>query len=61
MRRSRSGVPEGATARCYLVEKLAAHLADRIAMARAAGDAGFGWRLHVTHRELAREGLRRPT
>jgi UPF0042 nucleotide-binding protein len=41
----------------YLVEKLARHLADRIAMARAAGDAGFGWRLHVTHRELAREGL----
>ena len=41
----------------YLVEKLARHLADRIALARAAGDAGFGWRLHVTHRELAREGL----
>jgi UPF0042 nucleotide-binding protein len=41
----------------YLVEKLAEHLARRIARARAAGDAGFGWRLHVTHRELAREGL----
>jgi RNase adapter protein RapZ len=41
----------------YLVEKLAHHLADRIAEARASGDAGFGWRLHVTHRELAREGL----
>jgi UPF0042 nucleotide-binding protein len=41
----------------YLVEKLARHLADRIAVARASGDAGFGWRLHVTHRELAREGL----
>jgi RNase adapter protein RapZ len=41
----------------YLVEKLAQHLADRIATARASGDTGLGWRLHVTHRELAREGL----
>jgi RNase adapter protein RapZ len=39
----------------YLVEKLADHLADRIAAARTSG--GLGWRLHVTHRELAREGL----
>jgi RNase adapter protein RapZ len=41
----------------YLVEKLAQHLADRIATARASGGSGLGWRLHVTHRELAREGL----
>jgi UPF0042 nucleotide-binding protein len=41
----------------YLVEKLAHHLAERIARAREAGSAGLGWRLHVTHRELAREGL----
>ena len=41
----------------YLVEKLAQHLADRIAAAWAAGGMGLGWRLHVTHRELAREGL----
>jgi UPF0042 nucleotide-binding protein len=41
----------------YLVEKLADHLAHRIAVARASGGTGFGWRLHVTHRELAREGF----
>lgn len=41
----------------YLVEHLAEYLANRIAQARASGDGGFGWRLHVTHRELAREGL----
>ena len=41
----------------YLVEKLAQHLGDRIAAAQASGDMGFAWRLHVTHRELAREGL----
>ena len=41
----------------YLVEKLAHHLADRIATAQASGDSGQGWRLHVTHRELAHEGL----
>ena len=41
----------------YLVEKLGDYLAARIAAARASGDTGFGWRLHVTHRELAREGL----
>ena len=41
----------------YLVEKLAHHLAERIAIAREAGETGLGWRLHVTHRELAREGL----
>jgi UPF0042 nucleotide-binding protein len=38
----------------YLVEKLADHLACRIA---TSGETGLGWRLHVTHRELARDGL----
>ena len=41
----------------YLVEKLGDYLAARIAAAAASGDTSFGWRLHVTHRELAREGL----
>jgi UPF0042 nucleotide-binding protein len=40
----------------HLVEKLADHLASRITAAVASGGAGPGWRLHVTHRELAREG-----
>ena len=40
----------------YLVETLAAHLASRIAADQATGGPGAGWRLHVTHRELAREG-----
>ena len=40
----------------YLIEKLARHLADRIATAEESGNGGLGWRLHVTHRELAREG-----
>jgi len=41
----------------YLVEKLAGHLAARVASAQAAGGPGPGWRLLVRHRELAREGL----
>jgi UPF0042 nucleotide-binding protein len=40
----------------WLIEKLARHLGDRIAAAGESGDGGLGWRLHVTHRELAREG-----
>ena len=40
----------------YLVEKLAAHLQDRIAAECARDGHSSGWRLHVTHRELAREG-----
>ncbi len=40
----------------HLVEKLADHLASRLAAALASGGPGLGWRLHVTHRELAREG-----
>ena len=39
----------------YLVEKLASYLADQTA--RASDSPDLGWRLHVTHRELAREGL----
>jgi len=39
----------------YLVEKLAARLNSRPEALRAAGQAG-GWRLHVMHRELTREG-----
>ena len=40
----------------HLVEKLANHLASRIAALQAAGGANPGWRLNVTHRELARDG-----
>ncbi|HEY1932479.1 MAG TPA: RNase adapter RapZ [Acetobacteraceae bacterium] len=40
----------------FLVETLAAHLAARIAADQAANGPGAAWRLHVTHRELAREG-----
>jgi hypothetical protein len=38
----------------YIVEKLAARLTARPEAHRAAGESG-GWRLHVMHRELARE------
>jgi RNase adapter protein RapZ len=41
----------------YLVELLAKRLADRIGGVQASDEAGFDWRLHVTHRELAREGM----
>jgi UPF0042 nucleotide-binding protein len=41
----------------YLIERLASHLATRIAEAKAAGETGAGWRLHVMHRELAHEGV----
>jgi UPF0042 nucleotide-binding protein len=41
----------------HLVEKLAGHLAARMGAAWAPGETGCGWRLQVTHRELAREGL----
>ncbi|MGH7040835.1 MAG: hypothetical protein ACREFY_01730, partial [Acetobacteraceae bacterium] len=36
----------------YITERLAAFLADRV----ASGGAETDWRLHVAHRELAREG-----
>lgn len=41
----------------HLVEKLAKHLTSCVSGALGGGDAGTHWRLHVTHRELAREGL----
>jgi RNase adapter protein RapZ len=37
----------------YLVERLAAHLASRLAATHAAGESGLDWRQTVTHRELA--------
>ena len=40
----------------YLVEALAAHLGSRPPAVSEEGQAGPGWRLHVAHRELAREG-----
>jgi RNase adapter protein RapZ len=40
----------------YLVETLAAWLAARIAADQTTGGPGATWRLHVTHRELTREG-----
>jgi RNase adapter protein RapZ len=43
-----------------LVQTLAAWLTARIAADQTTGGAGATWRLHVTHRELTREG-RGPT
>ncbi len=40
----------------YLVERLASHLAARIAADLVNGGPGADWRLHVTHRELVQEG-----
>jgi UPF0042 nucleotide-binding protein len=41
----------------YTVEKLAAALASRIGSGdTAGGGAASGWRLHVTHRDIARQG-----
>jgi len=40
----------------FLVEALASHLAAWGASLGAGEPAGSGWRLHVAHRELAREG-----
>jgi UPF0042 nucleotide-binding protein len=40
----------------YLIERLAAELQARIAADQMTGGPGMGWRLHVTHRELARDG-----
>lgn len=39
----------------YLIEKLASYLSARMAAAEAAGTGGTSWRIHVSHRELARE------
>jgi UPF0042 nucleotide-binding protein len=41
----------------YLVEKLAQYLTARTAIKQASGETGVGWRVHVVHRELAREGF----
>ena len=40
----------------HLVEALAAYLGSRPSAEGADEAAGLGWRLHVAHRELAREG-----
>ena len=40
----------------HLVQTLAAWLAARIAADQTSGGPGAAWRLHVTHRELTREG-----
>jgi UPF0042 nucleotide-binding protein len=40
----------------HLVEALAAHLGSLPSAGGADGEVGSGWRLHVAHRELAREG-----
>jgi hypothetical protein len=47
----------------YLVERLAAHLASRLAATHAAGESGLDWRQTVTHRELAlnKQGPGEPT
>ncbi len=39
----------------YLIEKLSAYLTARLAADQAAGTGEASWRLHVSHRELARE------
>jgi RNase adapter protein RapZ len=41
----------------YLIEKLAQHLSAGTLAAPSKHEAGTQWRLHVTHRELAREGV----
>ncbi len=41
----------------HLVEKLAKHLTCCAAATRGESDGGTHWRLHVTHRELAREHM----
>jgi UPF0042 nucleotide-binding protein len=41
----------------HLIEKLAKHLATCMLAKQDGMDGGTHWRLHVTHRELAREGV----
>ncbi len=41
----------------HLIEKLAKHLTGCVSTAQGSADGGTHWRLHVTHRELAREDL----
>jgi UPF0042 nucleotide-binding protein len=40
----------------FLIERLASHLAGRIVADQTTKGPGMNWRLHVTHRELSREG-----
>ncbi len=41
----------------HLIEKLANRLTGRLPAATAGSDGGTRWRVHVTHREIAREGM----
>jgi UPF0042 nucleotide-binding protein len=41
----------------HLIEKLAVRLLARVSAGQGSDDGGTHWRLHVTHRELAREGM----
>lgn len=41
----------------YLIEQLAEHLMSRVTSDQATRGPGMNWRLDVTHRELARQGL----
>jgi UPF0042 nucleotide-binding protein len=43
----------------YLIEKLAERLGARVVADRATGGPGIGWRIHVSHRELAKDGADR--
>ena len=40
----------------YLIERLAERLGARVVADRATGGPGIGWRIHASHRELARDG-----
>jgi UPF0042 nucleotide-binding protein len=41
----------------HLIEKLAKYLVARARAADASAESATPWRLHVTHRELSRQGL----
>jgi UPF0042 nucleotide-binding protein len=41
----------------HLIEKLATYLTGLTGTKTGEGDAAAAWRVHVTHRELAREGI----
>jgi UPF0042 nucleotide-binding protein len=42
----------------HLIEKLAEHLTGKVAAVPGGTQKGSRWRVHVTHRELAREGMK---